>query len=179
MSWLRCRRFRDRRSRTRGESSTSTAPWKRRCGLSAAVALAVGLGSLLPLLSCGPGSPPQPEAIHPQDVCAHCRMAITDVRYAGEIVTPQKVLKFDDIGCMLTFEERLGEDIATEFVMDYDSRQWQRAEQAVYVSSDEIQTPMSFGIVAVGDSGRAAGYAREFSGQVISLGEARKLVEKR
>jgi copper chaperone NosL len=55
------------------------------------------------------------------------------------------------------------------FVMDYDSKQWIKAEEAAYVKSERIQTPMAGGIVAFGQKPRAEGVSSQVQGQVITF----------
>ncbi len=109
------------------------------------------------LAACSSGDI-QPAAIEDGDMCSFCRMAISEKQYAAEIITAgDAVSKFDDIGCMLRYRKAAGENlkIAATFVMDHNSREWLRAEKAVYVRSGSIKTPMGSGIIAFSDGTKA------------------------
>ena len=114
-----------------------------------------GISGLLVLLlaGCSAGEI-QPVAIEDSDMCSFCRMAISEKQFAAEIIdVDEKVYKFDDIGCMLRYKQASGEKLkpAAEFVTDYESREWIRAEKAFYARSATIKTPMGSNIVAHAD----------------------------
>ena len=117
---------------------------------------------------------PKPVEIAPEDMCAFCRMAISERRFAAEIITRDgDALKFDDIGCMLDYLK--GKDnqsrIAAYFVADFETREWVRGEAAFYARSGEFKTPMSHGIVAFKDPGRAETAANNYKGRLIRFSE--------
>lgn len=112
---------------------------------------------VLLLAACSSGEI-QPVAIEDSDMCSFCRMAISEKRFAAEIIDiDEKVYKFDDIGCMLRYKQASGDKLkpAAEFVTDYDSRDWIRAEKAFYTRSATIKTPMGSNIVAYSDEQKA------------------------
>jgi copper chaperone NosL len=104
---------------------------------------------LLALMVTGCGSSEVvPEDIYPEDACAHCRMAISDPRFAAEIITPEReVFKFDDIGCMEAFQEHLSATTLFIFVRDFDNDQWLPLESSTIVRTG-IMTPMGSGKLA-------------------------------
>jgi copper chaperone NosL len=111
--------------------------------------------------------------IDSSDVCARCKMAISEKRFVAELYEADGTLhKFDEIGCML----RSGKKPAATFVADYDNRTWLDGRQAFYVESKSIQTPMSGGIIAVGDRARAEQHAAQFPGRVLTFEELWKPV---
>ncbi len=58
--------------------------------------------ALTAFAACRTG-PPRP-IIEPSDMCSRCRMAISQNRYAAELVDRDgNVWKFDDIGCMVRY----------------------------------------------------------------------------
>jgi copper chaperone NosL len=111
--------------------------------LSAAVVL---LGAAA---GCG-GSPGGPEPIRPaEDVCGECRMQIIQPRFAAQVLEPGGfAIKFDDIGCLMTW---LGKDPSRSarnaWVADCLSGTWIEARSAVYARTEE-KTPMGSGILA-------------------------------
>lgn len=130
----------------------------RRPSLSAAAAL---LGAAA--LACGtPG--PVPIAFG-EAACDHCHMTVVDRRFAAELVTRTgKVYAFDDAGCLATFTVNgpVGPDqVHSAWVTDF--RQPGAlipAQDAIFLRTDSIRTPMSSNLLAVprtaGDSLQAA-----------------------
>ena len=118
------------------------------------------------LAACRSG-PPQPIDIEASDMCARCRMAISQNRYAAELVDHEgNVWKFDDIGCMLRYtrDHGLKPQLQTYFVMDYRTQHWLDATRAAYVRSDQIPSPMSGGIVAFEEKAKAEEFSRGVHG---------------
>ncbi len=105
-------------------------------------------------------------------MCAFCKMAISQKRYAAELVEASgNVFKFDDIGCMVHFAEQRSwiARPPVRFVHDYGSPAWLEASRASFVLSPEIPSPMASGLIAVKDPAQAEQYAARFHGQVRSL----------
>lgn len=107
----------------------------------------------------------EPVSIETGDMCSFCRMAISERQFAAEIITDdERVFKFDDIGCLLRFQQATS-DISTPaaiFVTDYDSKQWLLASDAFFVRSDTIKTPMGGGIIVFGDKAKTDGRGISF-----------------
>ncbi len=104
-------------------------------------------------------------------MCEHCRMTIGDFRYAGEIIEKRKTHKFDDIGCMLAYAKanNLSIENARFWVVDFKNRTWIKGEEAHFVISPEIRTPMGYGILAFKDPIEAKEVAGKNNGEVIEL----------
>ena len=113
------------------------------------------------LVSCGTGDV-EPIDLYEEDACSMCRMAISDHRFAGELISGEgEVFKFDDLGCMRRFRDlRMEEPPAASFVKDFETRVWITEHQAVVVRSGML-TPMNSGLVAFVDSARAARFAMD------------------
>ena len=126
---------------------------------------------LLPLvlISWGCGTPSlKPVEIDPADMCSFCRMAVSQMRYAAEIVDhDENVHKFDDIGCMVRFLRARRPGGAAVFVRDYAGGEWIDAREARYVRSDTIPSPMGGHLIALKDKSTAEDYARQFRGAVL------------
>ena len=93
----------------------------------------------------------RPIEIMSEDMCSFCKMAISEKRFASELLTQDgEVFKFDDIGCMLRFRKSHGhpESVVATFVLDYETRKWLKAEEAYFVKSKEFRTPMGGNVVA-------------------------------
>ena len=113
--------------------------------------------SLLLLLSgCKEKDSTAPGKIHwDRDMCERCKMAVSDRKFATEIVDPKtkKHYYFDDIGCAVLWleEEKIPwRDEAIIWVKDAKSGEWLDAKKAIYY--DEGLTPMAYGILAYSKS---------------------------
>jgi copper chaperone NosL len=116
-----------------------------------------------------------PDIRYGEDVCDQCRMIISERRFAAAYVTRQgETRRFDDIGDLVRYHRHHAEDVAVFWVHDYDSRVWLKAEQAYFVLSPTIHTPMGHGIVALGDKQRAAAMAAANQGEVLTFAELRR-----
>ena len=97
-------------------------------------------------------------------------MIISDPRFASSYVTQQgETRRFDDIGDMLIFHSEQGEDVAGFWVHDYETEEWVRADDAFFVASDAITTPMDHGVVAFSQESRAEAMAVEVQGMVMDF----------
>lgn len=114
-------------------------------------------------LACGtPG--PTPIAFG-EAGCDHCHMTIVDQRFAAELVTRTgKVFAFDDAGCLAAFAVNGAvepEQVHSAWVTDFRlPGTLIPAQEAVFLRTDSIRTPMSSNLLAVpravGDSLQAA-----------------------
>jgi copper chaperone NosL len=106
-----------------------------------------------------------PVSIEEGDMCSFCRMAISEKRFAAEIImTDESVLKFDDIGCMLRYQKAKGSvETAAVYVADSETKQWLMASDAYFVQSTTVKTPMGSGIVAFASGDSAGAGAMRFS----------------
>ena len=106
--------------------------------------------SAILILSCA--AEPEPIA-YGTDACHHCKMTLVDKKFGAELVTAKgKVYKFDDVNCMITFYqsgEVSTEDFAYKLVVDYSQPgKLIDANNAFYLKSDTIQTPMASHVAA-------------------------------
>jgi len=113
---------------------------------TAGLALAV-----LALAACSRG-PAQPGSLDTRnDACTHCRMAVSDPRFAAQLAAPGEEPRFfDDLGCLRDFlrpKPRLPGG-AVAFVADHRSREWVRASRALFTRRETLETPMSSHLVA-------------------------------
>lgn len=119
----------------------------------------------------------EPVAIEASDMCSFCRMSISEKRYAAEVIDDDgQAFKFDDIGCMANFikQKRNAGSIQATFVMDFDRREWLKAETASYVRSPEFKTPMNGGIVAFKDQTSAQAVTEKYHGKMLAFAEVTK-----
>jgi copper chaperone NosL len=115
-----------------------------------------GAGLLaLALAACARG-PAQPGPLDTRnDACSHCRMAVSDARFAAQIAAPgEEPMFFDDLGCLrdhLRTRPRLPRG-AVAFAADHRTRAWVRASRAVYTRRESVETPMSSHLLAHADA---------------------------
>jgi copper chaperone NosL len=105
----------------------------------------------------GPALPVQPDTKH--DACGWCRMAVSDLRFAAQLVAPNEEPRFfDDIGCLATFLKAGGAPAKGQlaYVADHRTKQWVRASTALYTKVPGLLTPMNSFLVAHADAASRA-----------------------
>lgn len=125
------------------------------------------LVSVLALLIHSCSKEIKPEEIEPHDVCYLCKMAISQLNFATEIVTPDgEIYKFDDIGCMVEFK-KMHElpSGSVMFVRDFYTKEWVRIENAYFVKSEKIQTPMNYFIATFKTRESLEKFLSEYGGE--------------
>lgn len=120
--------------------------------------LAIIVGLLL-LSGCNSKSR-GPVPIEADDTCASCRMAISERRYAAELIKRDgSVYKLDDITCMLRFarSHALRSPAVNFYVTDYkNGRDWLDARHSYFAGlKTSVSSPMGSGIVAFRNAGDA------------------------
>jgi copper chaperone NosL len=104
-------------------------------------------------MACAQATPQPAELDTRNDACARCRMAVSDGRFAGQIVAPGHEPRFyDDLGCLR--KELASSPLprgAAVFVADHRTGEWVVAERAVYTFQPALATPMASHLVAHAD----------------------------
>lgn len=116
--------------------------------------------------------------------CSHCRMVISERQFASQALnTKGRAYSFDAIECMAEWV-RSGEavpaaDLHSLWVSDFaESETWLRAEDAVFLHSEQIRSPMGMGLSAHPSPEAARRYQRELGGELLSWDEVLELVER-
>jgi copper chaperone NosL len=101
--------------------------------------------------------PPAPaEARLGEDACAHCRMIVSDGRFAAQAWDRDGTVEwFDDVGCVLERRGGPGSDPAAVFVHAFDDASWVRGDTGFVVRSPDIASPMGHGFAAFATRARA------------------------
>lgn len=87
-----------------------------------------------------------------KDTCAHCRMTLSDPRFAAQILAPQGPIYYDDLGCALEARRANPELNKHPLMVRPDGREsWVKAEEAHY--NQGLRTPMGYGFGAVSAGG--------------------------
>jgi copper chaperone NosL len=109
--------------------------------------------ALLLLTACGRGAPPPAELDTRNELCAFCRMPVSDRRLASQIVSRGEEPRFfDDLGCLAAFVAREGRrEGAATYVADHSTGHWVPAGSAVFTRSAALRTPMGSGWIAHAD----------------------------
>lgn len=117
-----------------------TGPWLGAAVFAAAV--------LAPACAAGPPAPATLEV--GRQPCDHCRMTVSDARFAGQLVAPGEEPRFfDDIGCLMAYlRDREVPPGVVAFVADHRTRDWLRAADAVYTKVESLATPMNSHVIA-------------------------------
>ncbi len=125
------------------------------------------------LFSCKP----EPEAIrYGTDSCHTCKMTLMDHKFGAELVTSKgKVYKFDDVNCMVDFSNSgylNDESISYTLTIDYSQPgRLIPAENAFYLQSDNIRSPMGSGIAAFETDDARQKYNAELKGNMLNWSE--------
>lgn len=106
------------------------------------------------------------------EACQHCHMTVADDRFIAQLVTSTgKVFIYDDPGCLATAlrDGVVAEDrIRSLWVTDYlEPATLLAANEAWFVQSDAMHTPMASGLVAVTSRTQADSLAAALNGTVL------------
>ena len=114
-----------------------------------------------------------PDIRYGEDICLECNMIISEPRFAAAYYNGDGDAQiFDDIGGMAIYHaEHQEEDIAQFWVHDYKTEAWIIADQAFFVMSDNLQTPMGHGVVAFSEQNQAENLVSEAGGMLMTFTE--------
>jgi len=111
---------------------------------------------------------PQPEPLHPEDICAICKMAVTEQHFAAQALLPNgDYVKFDDIGCLMNYSHRPKLD--SIWFGDYELEKWIRADSAYLLKTDSVRTPMGYGVLAFSNLDSFQLAIKNLNGKQITL----------
>lgn len=117
--------------------------WKTKKSMSGNAKAVVVVFSVIFLSACSTG--PRPINVG-EDNCAHCKMTVTDIRFASELVTDKgKIFVFDDLACLKAFSESdefAGNTGHTVYITDFSSGQLSASNNGFLISSEELRSPM-------------------------------------
>jgi copper chaperone NosL len=103
---------------------------------------------------CAAGGPEPAPLDTRNEACATCRMAVSEARFAAQVVAPGELPRFfDDLGCLAAFlKDGRAPLEATVYVADHRTQAWVRADVAVYSRVPGLATPMGSHLIAHADA---------------------------
>ncbi|TWT44574.1 NosL [Phycisphaerae bacterium RAS1] len=142
--------------------------------------LTASLLALVAACGCGRGDDLSPPAIaYGQTECDYCKMIVSDEPFAAAacISADDGVWKiaFDDVGCLLDYlKENSGRPPGAMYVHDFKTGKWLSADEAVYVRSEKLHTPMASNLAAFETRAAAEALRLHYPGQVLTFDALRK-----
>ncbi len=117
------------------------------------------LALALALAACESG-PPQPAPLDTRnEQCAGCRMAVSQAVFASQLVAPGEAAALLRRPGLPGRLPRRGGQVppgAIAFVADHRTREWVRADRAVYTRVPGLETPMGSHVIAHADAASRA-----------------------
>jgi len=135
--------------------------------------LRLAAGALVLALLAGCGEPGPTPIAYGTVECDHCHMTLTDPPFAAELVTARrKVYVFDDPGCLAAFVAEgtvpPGE-VHSLWVSDFLAPgPLLRVEEATFLRSDSVRTPMNSQVVALRRGARADSLRAAWRGEFLT-----------
>ncbi len=102
-------------------------------------------------ISCGDKPESGPVKIYyGEDICERCKMIISEKNFAAQYkLSNGETVKFDDLGCMIQYTHDTEKTPISEvYVVDYSSEGWIDGRKAYYIWTENINTPMGYGLLA-------------------------------
>lgn len=124
--------------------------------------------AVIPLLSCQKTGPK--DIVVGKDQCDHCKMVITDVKYAAELVTEKgRVYKFDDISCANSYKASNTDQAKNgkTYVVDFPTGKFIEEKKAVFVQGGSIKSPMGGNTQAFSDVAQARKAAANLGAKLL------------
>ncbi len=128
------------------------------------------VAAMLAVVVTGCAIEPQPVHLGSEE-CAHCRMVITEPQFAAQALNSKgRAFKFDAVECLANWVvtgEGAEIELHSLWVADHEEpNSWLRVEQARFLRTDAVHTPMGAGVVALRD-GQAAREQQQMRGGEI------------
>lgn len=139
------------------------------------------LMACLTLLLAGCADGPREITVGAEE-CAHCRMIVSEDAFAAQLRTAQgRSHVFDSIECMAEFvrdNEASGEmQVGGLWVTDFTSPgTWLPVDEAFFLQSRELRSPMGLNLSAYGSSQDAAAHRQEFGGELLRWADVLEVV---
>lgn len=147
-------------------------------GLKASGKMAVVILALFTMTSCQSADGPKPIALN-QHPCDYCGMTVADLKFASQIKTDKgRYYSFDDFNCMIRYaKDHPDNPIAHWYVGTFNGNELIDAENAFFVASDSINSPMRANIGTFSKEEDAKQLANQFQTQVLNWKQAKALIQ--
>jgi copper chaperone NosL len=142
------------------------------------LSLLLGLLTALGTAGCSEGA----REIHVgTDVCDQCHMTVSQEGFASQLVTDRgRSYVFDSVECMAEFVNREGvprDQVRSLWVSNFSAPgTWLRAEDARFLRSLELRSPMGMGLSAHASDEAVGELRSEFGGELLSWEQVLELV---
>lgn len=111
-----------------------------------------------------------PQIRYGEDVCDQCNMIISEPRFAAAYISDNgDTRRFDDIGEMFLYANVNNEAVSVYWVHDYENESWLEADSATYVHSQDLMTPMGWGLAAFSGEEDAEAFSADRDGTVMTF----------
>lgn len=130
------------------------------------------------LISCNQHGP-VPIKLH-KDACDFCKMTIADGRFAAELITDKgKVIKFDDLSCMIRFSnENKNQVYVQKYVNDYTKNNILiDAESALFIYSPNVRSPMRGDVAAFALQEDADKHSKMWNAPILKWNQLNSVIE--
>ena len=129
------------------------------------------------------GCEPKPQPInYGSDGCEYCRMTITEAEFGSQVVNNQgRAYKFDSVECMAAFDltNDNPENFHSKWVPNFLNREeWIEANEAVYLHSETLRSPMGLSLSAYADRESAEHMLQEYGGEIVGYEQVKQIVER-
>lgn len=134
---------------------------------------------LVMLTACEPG----PREVRTgSDSCSYCSMIISEPEFASQVVTQQgRSYLYDSIECLAADRLTQGDDIDEVhaiWVTDFaGNEEWVQVEDAHFLQSDSLNSPMSLSLSAWSSRERAERGRQQFGGRLMQWREVLEYVQ--
>lgn len=124
-----------------------------------------------------------PRTVHiGSDNCDHCHMTISQEAFAAQLITDRgRAYLFDSVECMAEFlsqgETVTRDQVRSLWVTDFAAPgSWVRAEDATYLRSEQLRSPMGMGLSAYATDEGSRESRSEFGGEMMDWEQVLRLV---
>jgi copper chaperone NosL len=129
--------------------------------------------------ACG-ASGPAP-IVYGEDACHYCNMTIMERGFASQLVTTKgKVYKFDAIECLAAYRYAGSidpDEVHSQWVCNFNNAgSFLNTDNAVFVYSKQIKSPMAGGLCAVDSRDVAVRVRDSFNGRIVTWDEVCDIV---
>lgn len=132
------------------------------------------------LFGCGRSTSDEPpDIMSGKDPCDNCFMIINENKYAASLwLENGEAKRFDDIGCMLSYVRKNNSNVNSYWVYDYSTNTPVKADDSFFLTSDNFETPMGSGIIAVKSKSDASTLAEKYKADIISFNDLKNKYNK-